>query len=1064
MSNAERWDHSGYRELQNEEKSSIVGTKRPVGNKKTFYKYKDGLNLNEKPMISDYMDHSGQRKNINKKFSNFGGVKYNNEEWNCERDKNQENERDSVNSFKNKVKKKKNDDFYPNYEGNDNYYRNSKLNEEGGNNTPPMNLNSSYNSYNSGGISQPHSQNLNTINTPQPHMNFGNNNNLNMPFNQRKKQGINQHNSVNSGIPPGNFNPNPNFYNNKKNMMNSYGNYNTMYNPGPGFNNMQPMNQNFNNQQNNLNKNIVNTPYSNNNFYPHGTPSQGGSQGGSSNNLNNMNISNMSIPSISSQREEIQDPNSKIVMNEDNLISTTQENEISSHQTENVNENTKNKKMARNLVDTIKSNKQIKSINQNSVSETNDTNVSQTDEGVSSVLIKTPQRNSQTSSGNTGSTNIQNTSNTHNSQIHTPGNSVGFSPKNEQIFMCNILKLPNNLNFNSPMRNENFMFQNHPSSARGPPIGINNPYFSMLPGMSPMNAHNMDGSHHVPVNSHLNIHPSGMPSNYNSFAFNGNSGIMKPPTTGSNLNMPQSQPLQNMSKFNSLNNTQMQHDENLENRNSNSGHKKFNSNNNIGSNSNVQNMQNLHNIHNMQNSHNTGNFNYQRTHSSVGTSQNINSTPNSLSGKNQNPFEKNPQSTQQNNLIIGNQNQNVYNTGNRKTMNNPNQINQSQGLNQNQNLQHQVISPMAHTGQNLTSVNQNLSQSNLNANLDGGNFNNISSINNMHSINNVNNPANVGSNNRPYNNRKFNNNNSYMQGTNKNMYKAKFVTSDKFVTGSIKDNRGGNQMNQMGQIGQINQMAQMGQINHNMMNMMGNNMNVMNNPMFSEFSAPRLPNQNKVWRNNSNSSNSYPGNQQKINELTNIINSTIRDPNSNSKSNQNLPHAGSFESIKEELQRKDKINYENLNNYSSGNSDYEMAEEEVKLHNKSSKENFSLYVSIKLNDREEILPVGKNEDVFHTAKNFVIQQKLNSNLVKPIAERIKQALNSIDVILECTLNEKEHQSLSAIQTFYTENKVEEDDDFVNMLDLSCITDIGSPGNYLSDTEDFKKVERLNISR
>jgi len=315
---------------------------------------------------------------------------------------------------------------------------------------------------------------------------------------------------------------------------------------------------------------------------------------------------------------------------------------------------------------------------------------------------------------------------------------------------------------------------------------------------------------------------------------------------------------------------------------------------------------------------------------------------------------------------------------------------------------------------------------------------------------------------------------------------VKFVNSEKFVNGSMKDNRGGPHMNQMGQMGQINQMnqiGQMGQMNHNLMNMMGNPMNPMN-ASNSEFNTtPRLPNQNKVWRNNNSNSNNFPGNQQKINELTNIINSTIRDPHTNatnpanptnptnSKSNHNLTHAGSFESIKEELQRKDKLNYENLNNYSSGNSDYEMAEEEVKLHRRASKaskgpkENFSLFVSIKLNDREEILPVGKNEDVFYTAKTFVLQQKLNNNLIKPIAERIRQALNSINVILECTLNEKEHQSLSAIQTFYTDNKIEEDDsDLVNMLDLSCITDIGSPGNYLSDTEDFKKVERLNISR
>jgi hypothetical protein len=179
-----------------------------------------------------------------------------------------------------------------------------------------------------------------------------------------------------------------------------------------------------------------------------------------------------------------------------------------------------------------------------------------------------------------------------------------------------------------------------------------------------------------------------------------------------------------------------------------------------------------------------------------------------------------------------------------------------------------------------------------------------------------------------------------------------------------------------------------------------------------------------------------------------------------------LPQAGSFESIKEELRGKEQLKAKDDRvNYSSENSDYEMAEEEVKLFDKPrTKESFALFVSVKLNGRDETITVIKGEDVYQIAKAFVFKHQLNQNLVKPIGDRIRQALSSIDQVLYSILNEEEHQSLSAIQTYYAESKFEEDSDFVNMLDLSCMTDIGSPGTFLSDTEDFKKPERLNISR
>jgi hypothetical protein len=215
-------------------------------------------------------------------------------------------------------------------------------------------------------------------------------------------------------------------------------------------------------------------------------------------------------------------------------------------------------------------------------------------------------------------------------------------------------------------------------------------------------------------------------------------------------------------------------------------------------------------------------------------------------------------------------------------------------------------------------LNMNMSQNinpnfnpnpNMNQNINiGGNYNSH-------------NPG-VQTNNRQYN-RKFNNNMSMPGMNNSNnmnnsMYKMKYLKSDKFMNNTIKDGRTINQMSYM-----MN------------MNMIGNPMGgqAINGPMHGDFSAPRIPNQNKVWRNNNNHYNNFPGNQSKINELTNIINSTIRDPGSNqSKSNKNMQKCMSFDSIKEEHQSVEKVKCKDECDfaYSSENSAYEMAEEEVK--------------------------------------------------------------------------------------------------------------------------------------
>jgi hypothetical protein len=120
-----------------------------------------------------------------------------------------------------------------------------------------------------------------------------------------------------------------------------------------------------------------------------------------------------------------------------------------------------------------------------------------------------------------------------------------------------------------------------------------------------------------------------------------------------------------------------------------------------------------------------------------------------------------------------------------------------------------------------------------------------------------------------------------------------------------------------------------------------------------------------------------------------------------------------------------------------------------------------LKVSVKLIDREVTLSVCKGEDVYNTARGFVQKNKLNPQLIKPIGDRIKSALNSIEKLLDLPINESERESFSLFQTHCSKIKEEND------IDLSCITDMGST-NYLSEdfsltADDAKMIERLNLS-
>ena len=423
MSNAERWDHSGYKELQNEEKSNSTGIKR-TGSKKNFYKYNENMNIGEKNSGQDYMDQSSHRKNPYKKISNFSSSKIQNEEWPSDKEKSRQ-EVDLLNSMKNKQRKKrKEDNFSINESNSDKYFyrqnfkqeeafRESQMNKTDFSNYGPMNLN-------------------------MPNRGFNNCKNPNYMSNQMMPQQVGP------------------FYNSQKQFSATPG-YNNIFQPGYNYAHMYP---------------------------------------------NNLNNSSSNIQ----QAQMNQRPKRDL-----NISSPTREDE----QTYDVKE----------YIDSeFDQNSKTQKIRNQQNNETNDTNVS---ENSINSRIHTPQRTS-LNSINTAGSNF-NQGNTQN----TPGNSVGYSPKNDQIFMCNLLKMPNSMPFNSPMRqmNENLMFQNYQNVSRGmnymnlnqQPFGVS-PMRSMEQGMPPNMGPMMNMQGNIPNTILQNTNPinsfSPVYTNFNQSPYN----------------------------------------------------------------------------------------------------------------------------------------------------------------------------------------------------------------------------------------------------------------------------------------------------------------------------------------------------------------------------------------------------------------------------------------------------------------------------------------------------------------------------------------------------------------
>ena len=300
--------------------------------------------------------------------------------------------------------------------------------------------------------------------------------------------------------------------------------------------------------------------------------------------------------------------------------------------------------------------------------------------------------------------------------------------------------------------------------------------------------------------------------------------------------------------------------------------------------------------------------------------------------------------------------------------------------------------------------------------------------------------------NKNFNNRKINSNfSTNINNISQNpMQRMKFVKSDKNLMANLENQNSY----------KIQQNTQNNQIEH------------------SENPNSKSSN-NKIWR------DSKSGNPANIDTLTNIINNTIKG-SGNAPLNKNNPlNYSSFTCIKEEqqqtgdnyiqnkeipyLESKNNENAVNENKYfSSNDSHYSIAEEDTKYENKD----ILLFVSVKISGKEELLGINTKEDSMITIRKFISKHRLNEKLIKPISEKVTNAMSSIDSLLQSKIDGKDYKSLNIIKKMY-DPKIEEEK--VPDLDLSCFTYLGESDSYCGfnfnlSTEEAKTTEKLNMSR
>ena len=951
MSNAERWDHSGYNELMNEEKPNSF--KKHLGKQKNLYKYKDNTTQNEKPNTMEYLDNSqNNRKNQTKKFSNFNNPKYSNDEWNNDNDKAREissselfDSQNGANGFKQKYKKTKK-------KGESDYLEGLNENRSGLNEYYNKNLKND----DKGGIQHPNNPNYSLTNS-----NYG----YVRPVEQVSHHNTNINNSNNLN--------NSNYYG--RNKINNQGGTNT--NPGGRINTMGGnytlTNQGFNNNINpNYQSNSTKYQPVNNQPYPYGntisSPFNLKTSAGTSTNFNlkkqNSNsqlynlqgsIGNSNNIQINQSPSNSTDSNSqcqKIIL-DDNIYPGNQEDHIMQQ----------NHVMANDIFSSNSKKQNKTNQNINFIVENTDAhNITKNSDDKYS-LPNTPTRNS----GN----NIQSNTTTHSTMpmsSQTPGNSVGFSPNNnaDPIYIGNMNKMPNNYNFNSPIMHENFMYPNYPNP-RNPVnmTNMNGPYYGMMNGINSMNINAIESNNYQTMQNNFN---SNMNPNFASFPFNGPPHHMPmiPQIKGPLVNnMPQG----NINPSNlQLGNKNIQPVD------------MYKHNNNL-------------NIHN----------------------EDIYSNDLRGSGK------KTPNSTMSNNsmqISRGINNSLVNNN----TMN-PNNFNPFERATGNSNAYN--INPTNKKGA-MQPYNNNFINNNIN-------------------INNLNhNQMNL--NNKNFNNRKPNNNfnpniNNIVQNP---MHRMKFVKSDKNLMANLENQ-----------------------------NPYKTQSHTQNNQMdHSENPNSKILN-NKIWR------DSKSGNPPNVDTLTNIINNTIKGSTYGPYNKINPANSSSFTSIKEEqvqngdnnlknkhitiLESKNQDNTIEDNKYFSSNeSRNSIAEDKMKYEEKD----IVLFVSVRISGKEELLGINNKEDSMITIRKFISKHRLNENLIKPISEKISNAISSIDSLLQSKIDCKDYKSLNKIKKMF-DQKVEEEK--VNDLDLSCFTYLGESDsfcgfNFNLSTEEAKTTEKLNMSR
>lgn len=482
MSNAERWDHSGYNELMKEEKPN-QNCSKTQNVKKPFIKYKEG-NLNEKTMMSDYIEQpQNNRKNPNKKYPNYNNnTKFSetgNNDWN-DRDK------DQLGYKKDLKKKKSNNEFYgQNYE---NFNDGESMAQPNNTNLNPM---SKSQITNIGGNS-----NLSLIinNSTQKFTDTLNSNNTNLA-NLANLASYNQNRKKNNST---NFNYNSQgqgFYNNKNMMgMNNNSNFNSM-------NNMNQMNNinniNFHGQPNYNNYNI---PNNNIKYFPGqniSNPSQ--------NTQNLQNSKNIDIIEADNHNQE----NERIILQQNNILNN---DNMKKKNSKNLEINKEQQQHRKPQALKTKESMYDEKLNPNNLT-TNDT-TSYSEETHANSINSTPKRenlvNTQPLIVNTNPS-VNASLNPNFNIHHTPTNSVSFSPKSD-IYMnpASNQMIKGNVNY-SPMRPEMYAHNNFPNSARSMQMNNNNL------GINPNNLPNSMYMNQklTPTNINPNMTPPSLNQNLN---------------------------------------------------------------------------------------------------------------------------------------------------------------------------------------------------------------------------------------------------------------------------------------------------------------------------------------------------------------------------------------------------------------------------------------------------------------------------------------------------------------------------------------------------------------------